>query len=205
MRPSFNVEKSFLKQGLWPVAGVDEAGRGPLAGPVAAAAVILDPTDLPRGLDDSKALTAAERERLYGPIMAKAIAVSVAFASAADIDATDIRLATHAAMCRAIHGLAVRPVAVLVDGREVPDGLPCEAQAIVKGDASSKSIAAASIVAKVTRDRLMTRLALAYPAYGFDLHKGYATLVHTRCIAAHGPSPYHRMSFSPFVGAVQEA
>jgi ribonuclease HII len=199
MRPSFTLEREFLDRGIWPVAGVDEAGRGPLAGPVAAAAVILDPSNLPRSLNDSKALTPAEREELYRPILAKALAVSIAFASAADIDATDIRQATLAAMCRAILGLAVTPAYVLVDGKDVPKGLRCEGRAVIKGDARSKSIAAASIIAKVTRDRLMTRLAQVYPAYGFEAHKGYATAEHAASIARHGPCPYHRLSFAPFV------
>lgn len=198
MLPSFDLERHLLANGMWPVAGIDEAGRGPLAGPVAAAAVILDPSDLPDGLDDSKVLTPAERDTLYAPILAKSLAVSIAFASAADIDATDIRRATLAAMRRAAQGLAVTPRVALIDGRDVPEGMTCEGRAIIRGDATSQSIAAASIVAKVTRDRLMTRLARSYPAYGFELHKGYSTAGHFRRIAAHGPCPYHRLSFSPF-------
>ena len=197
VKPSFELEHRFLARGMWPVAGIDEAGRGPLAGPVAAAAVILDPIDIPPGLDDSKALTAAQREALFDVILAKALSVSIAFASAADIDATDIRKATLAAMCRAVAALALAPAVVLIDGRDIPQGLRCEAQAIVKGDASSQSIAAASIIAKVTRDRLMTRLALAYPAYGFEAHKGYGTPAHAQRISRHGPCPYHRMTFAP--------
>ena len=179
------------------MAGVDEAGRGPLAGPVAVAAVILDPADLPAGLDDSKALSAAEREALYPLIFAKAACVSVSLASAGEIDSINIRQATLAAMARAVAGLAVAPRAVLVDGRDVPPGLPCRVEAVVRGDALSCSIAAASIVAKVTRDRLMARLATAYPVYGFESHKGYGTRSHTTSIEVHGPCPFHRMSFAP--------
>jgi ribonuclease HII len=193
----FRIERRYLREGRWPIAGIDEAGRGPLAGPVAVAAVILNPDNLPRGLDDSKALSESDRERLYEQIMKKALAVSVALASAREIDRINIRQATLTAMSRAATSLSLAPVHVLVDGKDVPKGLPCEGEAIVKGDATSFSIAAASIIAKVTRDRLMTRLATRYPAYGFESHAGYGTKAHLAAIAAHGPCPYHRMTFSP--------
>lgn len=197
-RPDLTHEQRLRARGLSPVAGIDEAGRGPLAGPVAAAAVILDPRDVPEGLDDSKRLRPAVRENLYGEIMARAISVSVALASAAEIDRLDIRQATLLAMSRAAHALAVVPAFILIDGRDIPPGLPCPGEAIVKGDTTCASIAAASIVAKVTRDRLMVRLARAYPAYGFEQHVGYGTKAHLAAIAAHGPCPFHRLSFKPF-------
>jgi ribonuclease HII len=193
----FRIERRYLREGRWPIAGIDEAGRGPLAGPVSVAAVILDPDNLPRGLDDSKALSESDRERLYEQIMKKALAVSVALASAREIDRINIRQATLEAMSRAAKSLSLAPVHVLVDGKDVPKGLPCSGEAIVKGDATSFSIAAASIIAKVTRDRLMTRLAVRYPAYGFESHAGYGTKAHLAAIAEHGPCPYHRFTFSP--------
>lgn len=196
--PDHTHETRARTRGLWPVAGIDEAGRGPLAGPVAAAAVILDPAAIPPGLDDSKRLPSEVREALYDEIIIRASAVSVAFASAAEIDRLDIRQATLLAMRRAIRALAVPPAFVLIDGRDIPRALPCPGEAIVGGDATSASIAAASIVAKVTRDRLMVRLAHAYPSYGFERHVGYATKAHLAAIAAHGPCPFHRLSFKPF-------
>ena len=197
-KPDFQVERNLLARGIWPVAGIDEAGRGPLAGPVAAAAVILDPRKLPRGLDDSKRLTPRERERLYEEIMLHAIAVAVAFASAAEIDRVNIRQATFSAMRRALFALSVAPRHVLIDGNDLPPGLCLPADTIVKGDAASSSIAAASIIAKVIRDRLMCRLCGVYPAYRFSEHFGYATKAHLAAIAAHGPCPFHRLSFRPF-------
>lgn len=197
-KPTFRLERALIRRGIWPVAGMDEVGRGPLAGPVAAAAVILDPKNIPKGLNDSKLLSAATREDLYEEIAARALGVSVAFASAAEIDAINIRQATFAAMRRALHGLALAPNHVLVDGNDLPPCLVCEGETLIKGDARSASVAAASIVAKVTRDRLMRRLCPLYPAYGFARHAGYATRAHLQAIAAHGPSPYHRLSFAPF-------
>ena len=202
--PHFRIERRHLKESRWPVAGVDEAGRGPLAGPVAVAAVILDPANLPRGLDDSKKLDETERERLYAIIMRKALCVSVALVSAREIDRVNIRQATLGGMRRALEGLSIRPAHALIDGNDVPKGLCCGAEFIIKGDGISFSIAAASSVAKVTRDRLMTRLALHYPHYGFDRHAGYATKAHLAALAAHGPCPYHRLSFSPLKPAVTE-
>jgi ribonuclease HII len=195
-RPHFKVELGLLRDGVWPVAGVDEVGRGPLAGPVAAAAVILDPERLPRGINDSKALTPKEREAAFDRIMEKAMAIGLSYASAAEIDATDIRKAALAAMARAVKALSLAPAYVLVDGRDLPD-LSCSALAIVKGDAASLSIAAASIVAKVVRDRLMRHVAMHYPGYGFEDNVGYFTRQHREALAALGPTPFHRMSFAP--------
>jgi ribonuclease HII len=197
-RPDFRLERRLLKRGVWPVAGVDEAGRGPLAGPVAAAAVILDPQNLPRGLNDSKLLTPDAREKLFEAIMARALAVAVGFATAAEIDAMNIRQATFIAMRRALAALAESPAYVLVDGNDLPESLCCSGETIVKGDGAILSIAAASIVAKVARDRLMRRLCAVHPAYGFSRHVGYATEAHLAAIEAYGPCPYHRLSFSPF-------
>jgi ribonuclease HII len=197
-QPDFRVEQNLRERGIWPVAGIDEAGRGPLAGPVAAAAVILDPRKLPSGLNDSKRLTPKEREGLYEEIMLDAIAMAVAFVSAAEIDRINIRQATLSAMRRALFALSVAPRHVLIDGNDLPPGLGLPAETIVKGDAASSSIAAASIVAKVTRDRLMRRLCGLYPPYRFSEHFGYATKAHLAAIAAHGPCPFHRLSFRPF-------
>ena len=193
----FSHEALWLRQHRGPAAGVDEAGRGPLAGPVAAAAVILDPEDIPDGLDDSKKLSARQRERLYEAIMAKAACVSLAIVPAMVIDAINIRQATLLAMRRAVAGLSLRPGLVLVDGRDHPPGLPCPCRALVGGDGLSVSISAASIIAKVARDRLMGNLDLAAPAYGFAAHSGYGTARHRAAIAEHGVSPWHRRSFAP--------
>ena len=146
-KPNFRVERALIGRGGWPVAGVDEAGRGPIAGPIAAAAVILDPRKVPRGLNDSKLLTPEERDRLYDEIMLRAVAVSVAFVSAAEIDAINIRQAALSAMRNALCGLAVAPRHVLIDGNDPTLDLPCPAEAIVKGDGAISSIAAASIIA----------------------------------------------------------
>jgi ribonuclease HII len=198
--PSFKAERALLDCGIWPVAGIDEAGRGPIAGPVAAAAVILNPDRLPRGLQDSKLLSAAQRERAYEEIMQHALAVAVAFVSAAEIDAINVRQASLSAMRRALQALAAAPRRVLIDGNDLPPDLPVPGETIVRGDAAISSIAAASIVAKVTRDRLMRRLCRLYPAYRFSEHSGYATKAHLAAIAAHGPCPAHRLSFKPFKG-----
>ncbi len=198
--PHFKVERSLKTKGVWPVAGVDEAGRGPLAGPVAAAAVILDPRRIPPGLDDSKKLTADRREELADAIFAHAIAVGVGLSSSVEIDAINIRQATHAAMRRALRALFVSPAHVLIDGNDLPADLPCPGQTIVSGDQLSLSIAAASIVAKVTRDRLMRRLGAAFPAYGFDRHAGYGTPAHLDALKREGPCEFHRRSFAPVRG-----
>jgi len=199
IRPDFAAETSARRDGLWPVAGTDEAGRGPLAGPVVAAAVILDPDCIPGGLDDSKRLDMAARETAFTAILDCALAVSVASVSAAAIDASDIRKASLEAMRRAVAGLLVRPSLVLADGRDIPPGLPCTGRALVKGDQRSFSIAAASIVAKVARDRMMVRSGACDGRYGFDVHMGYATARHRAAIAEHGPvTRMHRLSFAPF-------
>ena len=199
MTASFSRERRAIKSGLWPLAGVDEVGRGPLAGPVVAAAVILDPKNLPRGLADSKAVEADARDELYALICAKALSVSVASATAEEIDRINIRQATLLAMRRAVAGLSLRPAMVLVDGND-PPSLPCDCESIIKGDASVASIAAASIVAKVVRDRMMTRLGLRFPAYGFAAHVGYGTPQHRAALLQHGPCPEHRFSFAPVKG-----
>jgi ribonuclease HII len=191
------VERIFYRQNMTQIllAGVDEAGRGPLAGPVSAAAVILDPGNVPEGLADSKTITAARREELYREIMRTALAVSVSFSSPALIDRLNIRGATLDAMRRAVRGLSVRPTTVEIDGKDVPHGLHLPARAIIDGDALVPSISAASIIAKVTRDRLMVKLAGEYPLYGFERHMGYGTPEHTRAIDTHGPCPHHRRTF----------
>ncbi len=180
------------------VAGVDEAGRGPLAGPVAAAAVILDPWRLPMTLGDSKALSAAQRDIAFAEILEKAIAVSFALLPPLEIDRLNIRGATLEAMRRAVAGLAVAPDRVIIDGKDVPPGLRCPGRAIIGGDALEPAISAASIVAKVMRDRLMLRLGRECPAYGFEIHKGYGTVKHRTAITAHGGLVHHRRSFAPF-------
>lgn len=198
---SFRIENQAIRIGLAPVAGVDEAGRGPLAGPVVAAAVIFDPADLPKGLADSKVLDAARREIAYAAIMARAQAVSIASSGPARIDATDIRKATLDAMARAIVGLAIPARHVLVDGRDVPPlPLGVTGEAIIDGDAKVISIAAASIIAKVTRDRMMRQLEKAFPGYGFADHKGYGAPTHRAAISALGPTPHHRMTFGMLKG-----
>ncbi len=198
-KPDFSIENRARRRGQWPVAGMDEAGRGPLAGPVVAAAVILNPRRIPKGLDDSKRLTADQREALFGQILANAAAVSVASVSAEGIDTINILRASLEAMRRAVMALPVAPVLALADGRDVPPGLPCEGRALIKGDQRSQSIAAASIVAKVMRDRMMSCCPERNARYGFDQHAGYATERHRSAIAEHGPYPrLHRLSFSPF-------
>jgi ribonuclease HII len=194
--PDDRFERHFSKDGLLPVAGLDEAGRGPLAGPVVAAAVILDPARIPEGLNDSKALSRKKRDTLFDQIIATAM-VSIASASPREIDVTDIRKASLTAMRRALIALPVRAGYALIDGRDIPPGLTCPGRALVKGDARSLSIAAASIVAKVMRDRMMMRAAILYPVYGFDSHKGYGSAKHLAAIREHGPCPLHRMSFRP--------
>ena len=193
--PHFDFEREAFACGHRWVAGVDEVGRGPLAGPVGVAAVILDPDDLPFGVDDSKALPEAEREHLCEIIFAKALSVSIVFASVDEIDAINIRGAALSAMARAVAGLSLRPHLALIDGRDTPDGLICPARPIIGGDGLSMSIAAASIVAKTMRDALMRNLGRDYPHYGFAEHVGYATAAHRRALALSGPCPYHRRSF----------
>ena len=178
------------------VAGVDEAGRGPLAGPVVAAAVILDELRPIRGLKDSKVLTALKRERLFDEIHAKALCLSIAQASVEEIDMLNILQATLLAMKRAVEGLRLRPNKVLVDGNQLPQ-LRIQAEAIIRGDATVKAISAASILAKVHRDRLCVELHREHPQYGFDGHKGYSTPEHLEALRVHGACRHHRKFFSP--------
>lgn len=185
---------SWDTPGLW--AGVDEAGRGPLAGPVVAAAVILDDLQPIKGLADSKVLTALRREKLYDEIRAKALCCSIAMATAEEIDTLNILQATMLAMKRAVEGLRLKPVKVLVDGNRLPT-LSILAEAIVKGDALVPSISAASILAKVHRDRWCEQFHLEYPQYGFAGHKGYGTAEHLAALRQYGACPQHRRSFSP--------
>ncbi len=186
------------------VAGVDEAGRGPLAGPVVAAAVILDDLKPIKGLADSKQLTALRRERLYDEIRAKALCCSIAQASVEEIDRLNILQATMLAMRRAVLGLRLKPTKVLVDGNRLP-ALDVLAEAIVSGDALVPCISAASILAKVTRDRMLCELHLQHPEYGFDRHKGYGTAEHLRALQEHGALPMHRRSFAPVARALAQA
>jgi len=184
------------------IAGVDEAGRGPLAGPVVAAAVILDELAPIKGLRDSKVLTERARERLFDEIRARSLCCSIAQASVEEIDALNILQATMLAMRRAVDGLRLRPHLVLVDGNRLP-ALPMAAEAIVKGDATVSAIAAASILAKVHRDRLCMELHAQHPQYGFDGHKGYPTPAHLAALREHGASPQHRRSFAPVRAVLQ--
>ncbi len=184
------------------LAGVDEAGRGPLAGPVVAAAVMLDELKPIKGLADSKVLSPRRRDKLYDEIRAKALCCCVAQASAQEIDALNILQATLLAMRRAVEGLRLRPHCVLVDGNRVPQ-LQMQAHAVVKGDARVQAIAAASILAKVHRDRLCVELHQRHPQYGFDAHKGYPTAEHLRLLQLHGPCEEHRRSFGPVRAAAK--
>lgn len=179
-----------------PVCGVDEAGRGPWAGPVCAGAVILNPRRVPKGLDDSKKLNAKTREALEVEIKAKAIAWGVGFATVEEIASLNILHATGLAMCRAIEAMAVQPVYALVDGN-YRFKLPCDVKTVVGGDGKSKSIAAASILAKVARDRLMVEMDARYPGYGFASHKGYRAPVHAEALLNLGPCEIHRLSWGP--------
>jgi ribonuclease HII len=194
-RPTFARERAAMRRGIFPVAGCDEAGRGPLAGPVVAAAVILDPGRVPRGLDDSKRLTPERREVLYERICADA-EVAVAFAPPARIDCHNIRQASLWALARAVAALPTRPGLVFVDGCD-RIASACECRPVIGGDGLVASIAAASIVAKVTRDRLMARLGLAHPGYGFERHMGYSVPEHIEALGRLGPTIHHRRSFAP--------
>jgi ribonuclease HII len=184
------------------VAGVDEAGRGPLAGPVAAAAVVLDPARIPDGLNDSKVLSAARRAALFDVIHATAH-VGLGWASVAEIDALNIRAASLLAMQRAVLGLGFVPDAALIDGNACPEGLPCPGVTLIKGDAKSLSVAAASIIAKVARDRLMAGLARAHPGYGWEVNQGYPTAAHLAALQDMGVTPHHRRSFRPVHNILQ--
>ncbi len=193
--PKTKPDFSFEAQCLSPVAGVDEAGRGPWAGPVVAAAVVLDINSIPAGLNDSKKLTAVQRENLFVLIM-QTCWVGVGKASVAEIDQLNIRQATHLAMQRAVARLGCVPATLLIDGNDAP-AFECTTHSLIKGDGRSLSIAAASIIAKVTRDRLMTQLAAEFPYYAWDKNKGYGTAVHHQTLQQHGPCLHHRRSFAP--------
>ncbi|WP_209424844.1 ribonuclease HII [Pararhodobacter sp. SW119] len=194
--PDFETETLMRARGFRAIAGVDEAGRGPLAGPVVAAAVILEPSDIPTGLADSKTLTAARRETIAAEIRARA-RFAIAEASVEEIDALNILQASHLAMRRALAALDPGPDMALIDGNRMPGALPCGAETLVRGDARCLSIAAASIVAKVARDAIMARLAREFPAYGWDRNAGYPVPAHLAGLNRWGPTPYHRRSFAP--------
>jgi ribonuclease HII len=202
-RPTFARERAAMRRGICPVAGCDEAGRGPLAGPVVAAAVILDPGCIPRGLDDSKRLTPERREMLYERICASA-QVAVAFAPPARIDCHNIRQASLWALARAVAALPTRPGLVFVDGCD-RIAAACECKAVIGGDGIVASIAAASIVAKVTRDRLMAQLGRAHPGYGFERHMGYSVPEHIEALGRLGATIHHRRSFAPVALVLGEA
>ena len=197
--PSFRRERALIKRGVWPVAGCDEAGRGPLAGPVVAAAVVLDPKRIPKGIDDSKRLTPERREELFEEICATA-SFAVAFASPARIDRDNILRASLWALARAVQALPEMPKHVFVDGRDRLD-TACDCDAVIGGDGLVLSIAAASIIAKVTRDRLMCALAQDCPGYGFESHKGYGVPEHLEALDRLGPTVHHRRFFAPVVAA----
>ncbi|WP_029415722.1 ribonuclease HII [Brevundimonas bacteroides] len=196
MIPTLTLETLLSQKVGGPVCGVDEAGRGPWAGPVSAAAVILSPDRLPYGINDSKALNAKRRDALEGEIKANAMAWGVGFASVEEIDALNILHATGLAMCRAIEAMAIQPVAALVDGN-YRFKLPCDVETVVGGDGLSLSIAAASILAKTARDRLMIEMDAVYPGYGFAGHKGYNAPVHQEALRTLGPCPIHRRGWAP--------
>ena len=200
--PDFSHETDMLSRGALRVVGVDEVGRGPLAGPVTACAVRLDPRCIPGGLRDSKLLTATRREALFAEIMSVA-EVSVAHASVEEIDQLNILRASHLAMERAVAGLPADHA--LIDGNLIPRGLACAATAIVKGDAKCLSIAAASIVAKVTRDRIMVDLAQQHPGYGWEANAGYPTAAHLQALQVLGVTPWHRRSFKPVHNILYQA
>ena len=200
--PDLAFERRAMRRGFKVIAGVDEAGRGPLAGPVVVAAVILNPRRVPAGLDDSKKLTAAFREELHEKLMATAI-VSIAVAPPSVIARLNILQATLWAMRQAVLGLHVAPDHVLVDGNMLPKALPCGGEAVVGGDGRSLSIAAASIIAKVTRDHMCQIMHVDEPAFGFSGHKGYSTPEHLAALSAHGPGRHHRMDFAPCAEAMR--
>ena len=194
--PDFSFEAAAIAHGARLVAGVDEVGRGPLCGPVTAAAVILNPDAIPEGLNDSKKLTARRRNELFD-WLTRNCDWSVAHVDVEEIDRLNIYHASHLAMCRAVAGLKQRPDHVLVDGNKLPRDLGLPAEAIVKGDARSVTIAAASILAKVLRDRIMESLAQQYPGYGWEVNAGYPTPAHKKALLELGATPHHRRSFKP--------
>ncbi|WP_108501953.1 ribonuclease HII [Paracoccus indicus] len=194
--PDFSFEAAAIARGAHLVAGVDEVGRGPLCGPVTAAAVILNPDAIPEGLNDSKKLSAKRRNELFD-WLTRNCDWSVAHVDVEEIDRLNIYHASHLAMCRAVAGLKQRPDHVLVDGNKLPHDLSLSAEAIVKGDARSVTIAAASILAKVLRDRIMESLAQQYPGYGWEVNAGYPTPAHKKALLELGVTPHHRRSFKP--------
>ena len=195
--PDYSHELALHARGARVVAGVDEAGRGPLAGPVVVSAVVLNPDAIPVGLNDSKKLTEEQRELLFAQVMATALAVSVVLAPPSIILSHNIRGATLWGMAQAACSLGITPDRVLIDGRDIPLGLPCEGIALIGGDGRSVSIAAASIVAKVTRDRMCKIMDCDAPKFGFAGHKGYSTAAHMRALVEHGPCRHHREEFAP--------
>ena len=195
--PSFQIEQLHIDEGFALVAGIDEAGRGPLAGPVVAAAVILSPDNMIIGLNDSKKLSHGKRESLFKDISAKAANIGIGIVDCRMIDSINILNATLMAMKQAVQNLGVLPDILLIDGNKTIAGMKIKQKAIVKGDSISFSIAAASIVAKVTRDRIMLRMHKKYPQFGFDRHKGYGTKAHMEALKAYGALPIHRFSFAP--------
>ena len=205
-KPTFELELAEQNLGRWPIAGIDEAGRGPWAGPVVAAAVILDPKNIPTGIDDSKALDEDGRDVIYRRIVESGAAIATGIADVERIDRDNILNATLWAMAEAVRALTAKPCLALVDGNRAPR-LACETRTIVKGDAKCLSIAAASIIAKVTRDRMMIALDRDHPGYGFARHKGYGTPEHKETLARLGVCPIHRRSFKPIqlaLGLVDE-
>ena len=204
MGPDFEFERAAFASGYIRVAGVDEVGRGPLAGPVTAAAVVLDPARIPDGLNDSKKLSKAARERLYDQIMEVAD-VSIAHASVAEIEELNILRASHLAMTRALDGLKVPADYVLIDGNMVPRELVLPAQTIIKGDGRSQSIAAASIMAKICRDRVMVDLAQQHPGYGWETNMGYGSKSHMAALQNLGVTPHHRRLFKPVHNILYQA
>ncbi len=204
MTPDFSHELAARARGLIRICGVDEVGRGPLAGPVTAAAVILDTDRIPGGLDDSKKLTAARRDRLAAQIWDQA-EVAIGHASVAEIDEINILRASHLAMLRAVQGLRSAPELALIDGNMVPRDFGYPAETLIGGDARCLSIAAASIVAKVARDRIMTELSQSYPGYGWEKNMGYGTRVHGAALLDLGITPHHRRSFKPIHNILYQA
>ena len=195
-KPTYEFEKAALQGGAFFVAGVDEVGRGPLSGPVTAAAVILDPKNIPDGLNDSKKMSVKKRDQLFDIILSSATCC-IAHASVDEIDEINILRASHLAMERAVAGLSTQADFALIDGNMIPKRLTIPAQSIVKGDGKCLSIAAASIIAKVERDRLMTELSVQFPGYGWEKNAGYGTKQHFEALTALGVTPHHRRSFKP--------
>jgi len=196
MFPNFKIEQDLISNGCSTIAGVDEVGRGPLAGPVTAAAVILDPLNIPENLNDSKVLSSKKREKLFDELKSSSI-FAIAHVSPKEIDKLNILQASLLAMVNAVSNLKVTPNHILIDGNKVPERLVGQATAVVKGDSKVLSIAAASIIAKVTRDKLMRDLDLEFPVYGWAKNAGYPTKCHMNAIVKYGVTPYHRRSFRP--------